>query len=74
MKIFTWKQRGVVLLMTVAMVGLFGLAGWGIGTFAGNHKAGIFVAVLISYPFTQWALAKQILKVHEKETREDASN
>jgi hypothetical protein len=74
MKIFTWKQRATVLLVTVSMVSLFGLAGWGIGYAAGNYKAGIFIAVLISWPFTQWALVRQILKVHEVEARDEASS
>jgi hypothetical protein len=73
MKIFTWKQRAVVLLVTVSMVGLFGLAGWGIGTLAGNHKAGIFIAILISYPFSQMVLVKQIQRTHKEETTEDVS-
>lgn len=72
MKIFTWKQRAVVLAVTLGMVGLFVLTGWGIGHLVGQTKAGIFIAVLISYPFTQWALAKSILKVHEAETRDEA--
>ena len=73
MKIFTWKQRGVVLLVTVSVVGLFGLAGWGIGTLAGNYKAGIFIAILISYPFSQMVLVKQIQRTHKEETTEDVS-
>lgn len=62
------------MLTTVLMVGVFGLAGWGIGHLLGQTKAGIFIAVLISYPFTQWALAKSILKLHEAETRDEPSN
>jgi hypothetical protein len=71
MKIFTWKQRAVVLGVTIGIVFLFGLVGWGIGNFIDQPKAGIFIAVLISYPFTQWTLLDVMRRVHETESQDE---
>jgi len=71
MRIFTWRQRAIVLLVTLATIGLFVLAGWGIGVLLNQTRAGIFLAVLISYPFTQWVLIKAIARTHEHEKQLD---
>ncbi len=71
MKIFTWRQRIIVLSTTIFMVGLFIAAGYGIGSWLNNTKAGIFIAVLVSYPFTQWVLVKRIREVHKQEKAEE---
>ena len=73
MKIFTWKQRIVVLLTTLGVAGIFLLAGFLIGKTVGNTTAGLIVAVLVSYPFTQFTLVKTLNRMHES-PRKDAAN
>ena len=67
MKIFTWKQRLIVLLTTATLVALFGAVGYLIGSMVENWRAGVVIAVLISYPFTLWALAKSLPALYKKE-------
>ncbi len=71
MKIFTWQQRIIVFSVTLLTVALFIAAGYGIGVWLGNTKAGIFIAVLVSYPFTQMLLIKKIRDFSEKERKEE---
>lgn len=57
----------MVIGMTAGMVALFAAIGYGIGLLVDQVSAGIFIAVLISYPFTQWALIRAIRRVHVSE-------
>jgi hypothetical protein len=62
----------IVLSVTAAMVAVFGLVGFGIGSLLGNTRAGIVIGVFLSYPFTQWTLAKAMMKIYkEKDPIED---
>lgn len=70
MKVFTWNQRFVVYSVTLLCVGLFGLAGYGVGSLLGSGKIGIVVGVLASYPFAQFALVQAIKRLRKHETNE----
>jgi len=67
MKVFTWKQRVVVIGITTLMVCLFAAVGYGIGLMLGNWKFAMTVAALASYPFTQWTLIKAVRRLYDKE-------
>jgi ABC-type iron transport system FetAB permease component len=67
MKIFTWKQRLVVFSTTLLIIGSFLLVGYLIGRWFEHTRAGVFLAVLASYPVTQWVLVKRIRVLHERE-------
>lgn len=71
MKVFTWKQRILVLGISLGVITLFVAVGYGIGLLLGNGKLGIILAVLLSYPVTQWTLVKSVQKLYEKESIED---
>ena len=58
MKIFTWKQRAIVLGVTILLVLVFAAVGYGIGSLFDNWKLGAVLGVLVSYPFTQFALIR----------------
>lgn len=60
MKLFTWKHRALVLGTTLLVVGVFGALGWWIGSHAGSSKAGVIVAVLLSYPVSLWLVATRV--------------
>lgn len=70
MKIFTWKQRLVVLLTTLGVAGIFLLAGFLIGKTAGNTTAGLLIGLVISYPISQFTLMRAIKRLHESESKE----
>ncbi|MDA0208440.1 MAG: hypothetical protein O3B64_03505 [bacterium] len=65
MKIFTWKQRAIVFLVTIATIALFALIGYLIGRAAGSGTIGLVIAVLLSYPATQFQLAKTMRRLYD---------
>jgi len=70
MKIFTWKQRLLVLTLTLISVAFFATIGYFAGKKLGSIPAGIMIAVLVSYPFTQWLLVNRITSMYNKEKHE----
>lgn len=70
MKIFTWKQRILVMSVTLIMIFLFAFVGYLIGKALGNYQFGIALGALISYPFTQFTLVRSIQRLHKKEQEE----
>lgn len=67
MKIFTWKQRIVVIFITLFMVALFATAGYAIGQAFENWRLGIALGALASYPFTQFTLVRAMKNLYEKQ-------
>lgn len=67
MKIFTWKQRAIVFLVTIATIAIFALIGYFIGNAAGSSTIGLVIAVLLSYPVTQFQLAKTMRRLYDSD-------
>ncbi len=74
MKIFTWKQRLYVFGVTLTVAGIFVLAGFLIGKAVGNVTTALIVAVLVSYPFSQFALAKAVSRLAKREAETNKTN
>lgn len=70
MKIFTWKQRIVVMSVTASLVVLFGAIGYLIGNALGNARLGIVIGALASYPATQFVLVKAMRRLYKVENPE----
>lgn len=66
MKIFTWKQRVIVFFTTIAVISVFALIGYAIGTWVDNVALLVMLGVLVSYPFSLFAIAKVLRRNHEK--------
>lgn len=67
MKLFTWKQRIVVISTTLLCIGAFALGGLLIDYAFDSSPLGLIGAVLVSFPFTQWVVYKRMqnhLKKH----------
>ena len=64
MRIFTWKQRVIVFGSTLLTVGLFVLVGYLIGRLVNDIPLLIALAVLVSYPFSQFAIIKALKKTN----------
>lgn len=71
MKIFTWRHRLLVLAWTLAVVVVFGLLGWWIGSAAGSSSAGLIVAILLSYPVSLWLIATRVKADAQKQFQEE---
>lgn len=56
MRIFTWKQRLIVLSVTLAVIGFFVVIAYFIGRQIDRVSLALAVGVLFSYPFSQWML------------------
>ena len=70
MRLFTWQQRGIVFLVTVSSIMVFGGTGMLIDHFAQSRPLGLVLGVLISFPVTQVVLAKVLRAHHKKQTHE----
>ncbi len=64
MRIFTWQQRVIVFGSTLLTVGLFVLAGYLIGRLVNDVPLLIALSVLVSYPFSQFAIIKTLKKTN----------
>lgn len=71
MKVFTWKQRIVVIGVTVLMIALFGAIGYAIGLALDNWKLGIAIGALVSYPFTQFTLVRAVNRLYKHENKQE---
>lgn len=71
MKIFTWKQRVIVLTTTLVVAGIFLTAGYFIGKVANNVTAGLIIAILVSYPFTQFTLIKTLQRLNRHHSSQE---
>ena len=70
MSIFTWKQRVLIVVVTVGTIAIFGLIGYLIGNVFSQWKLGVAIAIIVSYPFTQWALIRSVQRLNNKEKQE----
>lgn len=70
MKVFTWKQRIVVIGVTVLMIAIFGAVGYAIGLALDNWRIGIAIGALVSYPFTQFTLVRAVKRLYDQENKD----
>lgn len=71
MKIFTWKQRLYVFGVTLTVAGIFVLAGFFIGKAIDSVTEALIVAIVVSYPFSQFALAKAMASLAKKQMEKE---
>lgn len=71
MKIFTWKQRIIVFFTTISVIGAFALVGYLIGRAVNNIALVVMLAVLVSYPFSMFTIARVLKRRFEKEHKSE---
>lgn len=71
MKIFTWKQRVLVFVTTILVVSVFALVGYIIGRVVDNIPLLIMISVLVSYPFSLFALTHVMKRDYEKRSKKE---
>lgn len=62
MKIFTWKQRGIVWGTTVFSLTLMGGAGYILDHLLGTEKIFFIVGLLGSFPLNAFLIKRNVLK------------
>lgn len=62
MKIFTWKQRGIVWITTILTLFIMGGAGYLIDLIAGTGKIFFIIGLVGSFPANAYFLKRNILK------------
>lgn len=71
MKIFTWKQRIIVFFTTISVIGAFALVGYLIGRAVNNIALVVMLAVIVSYPFSMFTIARVLKRRFEKEHKSE---
>lgn len=58
--------------VTLSVVAVFFLVGSALGTLVDRPRAGILLAVLVSYPVNQWMLMKAIRRRYQNESSNES--
>lgn len=60
MRLFTWKHRILVQLITWSSIVLFGLIGYGLDIWLNTKPIFLVIMLLISFPVNAWRLKNGI--------------
>lgn len=64
MKIFTWRQRVWVILINIAMIGVFAGLGYWLDIKFDKKPLFLILGVFVSFPLGQWLLIKILKSEH----------